>query len=183
MTDENRAEGLSLLSANPHLYDYMHYMDFDDDGSVKMIDGAGQRINAVAEGRYRHRQPSDDLIEIEFFELRELNPRDRAEIRRTFEPFVATARIERGPFAIREQVVWNVSDENALRCRLYDRRYVFDTDPLAFAEEPQRRSLYYEVHTEAERAALIAAARIYYPRSGRQDLTLGELRARGIEPA
>ena len=52
MTDISRKPP-RILSANPHYYDYIHYMSFEEDGTIELSDGGGQFMNFEATGKYK----------------------------------------------------------------------------------------------------------------------------------
>ncbi len=68
---------LSRMSANPHFYDYIHFLNFQEDGSVELIDGAGQLINTVARGNYRVGTVTQNSAEVTFYNLVEVNSASR----------------------------------------------------------------------------------------------------------
>jgi hypothetical protein len=165
-----------ILSANPHYYDYIHSLVFKDDGSVELVDGAGQLINAEAVGKYRVRDIDASSVEVEFYDVIEVNPYQKDRRLRDIAPFKVKVLREEGVFPFRQEVVWKINDETEWPCLLYRARYVFDSDPLAFARAKQARNLYYLL----EDKDLIDAARYYYLREDRQELTAKEMLALGI---
>jgi hypothetical protein len=65
---------LPFMSANPQFYDYLHVLNFKDDYTIELVDGAGQLINTVGHGRYAIRDLSPSTAEVTFFELVEVDP-------------------------------------------------------------------------------------------------------------
>ncbi len=171
---------LPVMSANPHLYDYLHCLRFQDDFSVELLDGAGQVINMVTRGSYRARERYTSRLEVSFHDLVEVNPYDDYQKVREIAGFAVRCTLEHGTFPFRRQVMWGIDDEQEWPCMLFRERYVFDRDPLSVGQANQARNLYYRAEPEAYLARIRDSARYYYPRDGRQEHTWRELAALGI---
>lgn len=167
------------MAANPHFYDYVHVMLFQEDGFVKFVDGAGQCINTIARGRYKVSESPCDSAEVAFSCVVEVNPRREEEEINHVPDFRVKLTRETGVFAFAEEVVWRIEDEQEHPYLLYTTRYVFDRDPLAFSRPKQMKNLYHLV----EDKEMVESARCYYPVDGGQRLTLGQLREQGINPS
>lgn len=165
------------LSANPHYYDYLHAMDFQDNNNVKFFDGAGQCLNLVAEAKYSFTNKVKRHPDIEFRDFVEINPHTKDKTRLNISPKSFIVRKERGNFIFCCEVVWKIEDEQDWPCLLYHERYVFDRDPLFFANEHQEGNLYYSL----EGKDFTNSERYYYADTAQNELSLRELEARGFE--
>jgi hypothetical protein len=167
------------MDANPHLYDYAHSLDFRADGTVELLDGAGQLINTLAAGRYSVSPAGSDQATLSFYDLVEHDPyRERAPLH-AITPFSVAVVREQGLFALRQHVAWKIADEAAWPCLLFTTRYRFEPDPLAFGEARQAGNLYNMLEGPRQHTA----AWHYYPRGAAQQTTAGELVALGIPRA
>ena len=166
----------NVYLANPQFYDYLHDIKFEADGSVEMVDAAGQIINTVAHGKYRVHKIDAFKAEVEFYDLVQVNPYKRHEKRGDVEDFRVKVVKEEGVFPFREETVWRVEDEDEWPCLLYQSRYLFEFDPLEFGRSNQMGNLYYLL----ENKELIESVRYYYIRDEGQRLTARELEALGI---
>lgn len=165
----------NVYIANPQFYDYLHLIEFKADGSVEMVDGAGQVLNTLAHGRYRVRNIDASTAEVEFYDLVQVNPYKRQEKRGDVEDFRVKVVKEEGSFPFREETVWRIEDEDEWPCLLYRSRYVFEFDPLGFGRSNQMGNLYYLL----ENKELVESVRYYYIRDEGQRLTVRELEALG----
>ena len=165
------------LSANPHYYDYLHAIEFQDDNNVRFLDGAGQCLNLVAEAKYRIENTENRQADIEFRDFIELNPHTREKSRLNIPPRSFVVRKERGNFIFCCEVVWKVKKEREWPCLLYHERYVFDRDPLTFAGEHQDGNIYYAL----EQKDFTDSVRCYYADAAQIELSLKELQVRGFE--
>src|SRR5262249_41082206 len=140
------------FDANPHYYDYLHYVDFKTfltgektSGQLEMADGAGQRMNALIKGTFTL-QPGDDeqSIKVLIDELVEWDWMEQVPIEdgEKFPSIIVTIRKEEGVFPFREQIVWNLENEDRHPCLLYRTRYLFDVDPLEMFSERREGNLY-----------------------------------------
>ena len=166
------------MSANPHFYDYIHSLNFQEDGSVEFVDGAGQAINTVAHGKYQVLNPNQNSVEILFTNVVEVNPYQEEEKVNYIGNFTIKIIKEEGTFSFVQEIVWKIEDEQEQPCLIYPVRYVFETDPLAFGRPNQAHNLYYII----ENRELIESARYYYPLSVQEKLTLRQLTEKGISP-
>jgi hypothetical protein len=164
------------MAANPYYYDYIHSLYFEDDGTVELVDGAGQLVNAVATGKYRVHKIDIDSGEVEFYNLVEVNPYKNNKKIRKLKPFTVRFFREEGIFPFRQEIVWRIDNEDEWPCLLYKARYVFESDPLSFARENQARNLYYLT----ENKDLFDSACYYYSRKDGQELTAKEMLDLGI---
>jgi hypothetical protein len=164
------------MLANPQYYDYLHFLDFHDNGSVELVDGAGQVINTVARGRYQTHDLAHSIAEVTFFELIEVDPYQEYRKVSTLPNFTVQVTKEEGVFPFVREVVWNIEDTATLPALLYRTRYVYVFDPLAFGRSNQLNNLYYLV----EQKELVDSVRYYYPRDSGQELTVQDLLESGI---
>lgn len=195
-TDPFSAGG--TFAANPHLYDYLHFLVFDATGTVEMQDGAGQRLNTLVCGHFSSEQLAPNVFQAHFSEMVELNPYYKMErfrgldfdtyfqavqgdvpyeeqdIRSHPEPFSVQITREDGLFFLRRQVVWKIADEDDWPYLLYRVRYVFDSDPLEQFEPNRQGGLYYELEPPELDTC------IYYRREDAQELTARDLHDMGI---
>jgi hypothetical protein len=186
------------FAANPHLYDYLHALDFVPFGSVDMLDGAGQVLNTLVRGRFGVEELGPtawvlhltDLVELDpYYRLKRLRGRDTAavirsmhryvlhdehDVRRRLDPCRLQVAREEGLFVLRRQVVWQVRDEQEWPYMLYRSRYRFAADPLAALHVNRQGNLYY--HLEAPEGDTC----LYYQVEDAQQCTAGELRRAGI---
>jgi hypothetical protein len=169
---------LAYMLANPQLYDYVHDLDFREDGSVELKDGAGQLINCVVRGRYSVRALGDESAVVAFFELKEVDPHQDYALLGERAGFSVQVTRERGLFPFIEESPSKVNDPDARPALLYQMRYVYTFDPLTFGRGKEISNLYGVV----EGRELSESARCYYPRDEVERLTAGELRARGLAP-
>lgn len=187
--------------ANPHLYDYLHALDFKKAfGSVDMLDGAGQVLNTLVRGRFSVDELGStlwvvhftDLVELDpYFRLKRLRGRDMAavirsmhsyvlhnehDVRRRLDPCHMQVAREDGLFLLRCQVVWKVTDDQEWPYLLYRSRYRFAADPLTACQANRQGNLYYALEApEPERDM-----RVYYRAEDAQRSTARELRQAGI---
>jgi hypothetical protein len=124
---------LPPMLANPHLYDYIHSLKFEADGTLEFVDGAGQMIHLRGHGRYEVRPIEDAKFEVAFTELVQVNPyglerptrapgeripANRYPKIRDLAPFTVICNRESGRFAFRQDVIWRVDDEEEWPCLL-----------------------------------------------------------------
>ena len=164
------------MSANPHFYDYIHSLHFEDNGKIEFVDGAGQVINTVARGGYRLGEVKQNSAEISFIEVVKVNPYEADKVIAAVGDFAVRVTREEGLFSFAQEIMWKIQDEQETPCLLYTERYVFETDPLAFGRSSQSRNLYYIT----ESRELVESARYYYPRNNAQILTIRQLKAKGL---
>lgn len=72
---EGKALSFSLCGiyhANPHLYDYIHQLEFSASDEVEMLDGAAQLLNARVKGRFVVQARDQNSIMVHFSNLAEL---------------------------------------------------------------------------------------------------------------
>jgi len=55
------------FEANPHLYDYLHRLSFSPSGLVEMVDGAGQVLNSLVNGRFSLQAAGQNAALVQFF--------------------------------------------------------------------------------------------------------------------
>jgi len=186
------------LAANPDLYDYVHYLDLDPTGTVEMVDGGGQALATLVQGRWDVALLDAATARLTLTDLVELNPYYKQEqfrdlslddlIQATSQPVPYEERDirsrpasislqvtrEEGVFALREQIIWNLRDERDWPYLLFRERYYFSTDPLA-SFSANRSGIPYFEHFKEE-----PDTRLYYPMKAAQSLTAGELSERGL---
>ncbi|MBI4746981.1 MAG: hypothetical protein HY774_00710 [Acidobacteria bacterium] len=167
----NFFDNQTRLSANPHFYDYLHCLDFEPDGLVRMLDGGGQVINTEAHGRYRISQVDDAFFQIHFSELVETNPYADDRILRHLDDFSVTVEKQDGLFAFHQEVVWHIADKTKWPCLLYPVRYVFNIDPLEFGNSNQEHNLYFIL----EKKDFRNSTHYYYAAEDAQELPADQL--------
>jgi hypothetical protein len=118
------------LSANPHYYDYVHFLSLGEQGAVALVDGGGQALRRRVVGRLEVIGATRTRAEAWFRDLFDVDPWERSEERTPLEDLVTGVRVETGPFALRCEVVWRVEEDEA-PWLLFQHRLAFDTDPLA----------------------------------------------------
>lgn len=161
------------LSANPHLYDYLHFLHFEPDGSVRMVDGGGQVINTSSCGRYQISQ-NDGSFDIHFSNLIQTNPFEKDKIIAQIDDFSVSCQKQNGLFAFRQDVVWQIKDETKWPCLLYRSRYAFSVDPLEFGNTNQEGNLYFLLKN-LKRQNFRNATRYYYAMCDAQEFPADEL--------
>lgn len=186
------------FAANPHLYSYVHTLDFKPAGAVEMVDGAGQTLFTLIQGRFSVERVSPTAFHLLLTDLAELNPyykRERfrhldlaAYVRATagevpYEEHDVRSRPgpmriqvlqEDGPFVLRQQIIWKLDDEEDWPYLEFRVRYRFAVDPLA-AFVANRRGPFYESLTPPE-----PDTRVYYRMVDAQKRTRRELTRAGI---
>lgn len=165
---------LEPMDANPEWYDYLHFLDFRDDGTVTFKDGAGQLLYSVVHGKYRLEREYANQADILFYDLTGVDPYTDQALFHTIDPFKAHVTFEQGVFPFQNEVAWHIRDADTWPCSLFVARYIFDRDPFSFISDDQSDSVY----NPLEKKASINTC--YYPRNGREDMTVRELVARGI---
>ncbi len=173
---------IGRLNANPHYYDYFHYLVFNENGTVDMGAGAGQAIIVVVQGKYSVVKIDDYSAFINFYELSEINQYIRngniGDKIQDISPFSVKAIKENGIFAFYQEVIWNIKNEEEYPCYLFSTRYVFDSDPLNFAKKRSQRNLYYLI----EQKDFDESEKYYYPQAECKKMILRELQKLGITP-
>ena len=106
------------LAANPHYYDYMHYMFFDED-KIEMGDGGGQSMNFEAIGRYsvKFENDSNGILSIDMDD---------------YEPMDVKFEIEKGPFRL---------EGSFNTVCVAEERYIFERDPMDIGLETRKNNL------------------------------------------
>ncbi|MBZ0317321.1 MAG: hypothetical protein K8L91_12935 [Anaerolineae bacterium] len=167
----------TVLVANPHWYDYLHHIKVETDGSLEMVDGGGQVINAVVKGRLTISPLTDTQAEFSVTKLAEYHPYKKGEKIRNLPDFSTKLTREDGIFAFKlEMFGRNISPDEQI-CFLYRTRYVFEVDPLLCVQENQRGNLY----NMTENRDFVNSVCIYYSRHDRQEMSLRELKKLGFE--
>jgi hypothetical protein len=164
------------MYAYPHYYDYLHTLDFQANGTVELLDGAGQLINIEAIGKYRVREIDTFLAGVEFYDVMEVHPYQERRKLRDIPAFKVSIKREEGQFPFRQEVVWKIKDENEWPCLLYTARYVFDADPLRFGKGKQITNLYYLL----ENKDFTESTNCYYSNNDKQELMANKLLSLGI---
>jgi hypothetical protein len=192
-----------VFGANPHLYDYVHSLAFTPAGTVEMVDGAGQVINTLIKARFSA-EPLDatsfhvtfmDIVEVdpyyhhkhmrikrmrdsagkEFIKVTGMNAaHEESDVRSRPDPFSVTVTREESTFAIRQQVIWSITDEQDWPYLLYRVRYRFSSDPLERFRANRQGNLYFQIE------APDPDTRLYYRAQDRQKRTARELAREGI---
>lgn len=121
---------LTALSFYPSQYDYIEQLRLDpEEGALEFCRGGGQRLYYLLRGRYAWRRESEARWRLEIGALDVLDPYTEAR-RMELPPRSVGCRVERGPFAIRRDVVWRVKSMAAWPCSVYPLRLRFDEHPL-----------------------------------------------------
>ncbi|KRT55697.1 hypothetical protein [endosymbiont of Ridgeia piscesae] len=162
------------LSANPNYYDYLHLIRLVEDGTVELIDGAGQSINTEVNGKYSIYEMDADTVSIKFYDLVEADSYRPDEKIRDIDPFVVKVVKEKGNFAFRQEVIWRIDSEDDWPCLLFDTRFVFEFDPLCFWQVNRKRNPYYLLENKEQDGPI----RHYY--LDEKKLTLKEMQDLGI---
>jgi hypothetical protein len=165
-----------VLSAYPGYYDYVHYMDLSDAGTVEMVDRAGQAFNTLARGKFRLHQTYGTSAELRFYDMAVLDPFEDDKKLSDLPAFRVRFRKEEGIFPFANEVVRRVPNKDDWPCQLFKTRYIFEHDPLDFGVNSAHGNLYHI----AERKDLTQEAHIYYPSIDGQSLTRKELVELGI---
>lgn len=167
----------TVLVANPHWYDYLHHIKIETDGSLEMVDGGGQVINAVVKGRLTISPITDTQAEFSITKLAEYHPYKKGEKIRNLPDFSTKLTREDGIFAFYEQMFGRPKNPDERPCLLYRTRYVFEVDPLLYVEENQRGNLY----NMTENRDFKNSVRVYYARDDREEMTVKALKKLGFE--
>jgi hypothetical protein len=165
----------SVLVADPHVYDYMHFLSFERGNKVEMVDGGGQVINAEAKGHFKILPVSAVQADVEFYDLAEHHTYGRGK-KANIEGFTVRVTQENGVFAFREIGPWGF-EADKWPCLLYRARYVFERDPLEFARQRRGGNLFNL--TEGEN--LLDSDRFYYDRDDVKKLAAKDLAKLGIQ--
>lgn len=169
----------SVLVANPHWYDYLHFLDVKPDGQLKMVDGGGQVINAKVRGQFSMIPLSDTQAEITFTQLANYNPYQKNNPPEPLPDFKTTITKEQGVFLFRQEVIWRIADPDDHPYLMYRTRYVFEVDPLACVADHQRGNLYHLT----ENKDFLNSVCIYYARHDQQELTFKQVKNLDFDPA
>ena len=161
-----------LISANPDYYDYIHHLQFGSDGDVKLTAGAGQVIHFSAQGKYRLDLSNGTL---ELFGLRQMNPYGN-EVPRSLPNRTNQFTIEAGVFAMLQETPFRPQPPDKEPVIVFTERYVFETDPLAFAQESAKSNLYYIIETRD----LKVSECIYYRSDLREQITMADAKRKGL---
>jgi len=175
------------LSANPHYYDYVHFLSLDEQGLVELVDGGGQALRRRIVGRLEVIGATRTRAEAWFRELLDVDPWSRSDEQTPLEDLVTGVRVETGPFALRCEVVWNVAEDEA-PWLLFQHRLAFDSDPLAagqpsFLDWPQEVLEHPDMQEMLERMRKSSeAGRRYYLVGSGVELPQRELMGMGLPP-
>ncbi|MBI1877451.1 MAG: hypothetical protein HYR94_04350 [Chloroflexi bacterium] len=164
-----------VLAANPHYSDYLHVLFFYDNELFEMIEGAGQIINGKAIGKYYITIVNDKLATVELNDLVEVNVYQSDQRVRDMAPMKLTVVKEEGIFAFRIDSGLE-KDKAKQPCLMYETRYVFDTDPLAFARNNSFQSGYFL----DDKKDFTHSTRYYYAQDDRREFTAKRLFELGV---
>lgn len=123
------------LFANPQFYDYLHSINLDKNNKCELCDGAGQCVSSNFIGTFKLNNDLDNDGSIDFT----INTKNYAGlfgVPRKFNPndesvsFTVNFTVDNGLFVFRDEIVWNLRDKNDWPISIFNRRYVFDTDPF-----------------------------------------------------
>jgi hypothetical protein len=148
---------------------------FYENELFEMVEGAGQIINGKASGKYHITMVNDKLAMIELNDLIEVNVYQRDQKVRDMAPMKLTVVKEEGIFAFRIDSGLEKGKAKQ-QCLLYETRYVFDTDPLAFARDNSFQSGYFL----DDKKDFTHSTRYYYAQEDRRELTAKRLFELGI---
>lgn len=189
----------ATFRANPHLYDYVHQLEFNPDSSIEMVDGAGQVLNTLVKARFALSSAANASYVLHFFDVVEIDPYykvrrfrgldlaafakatahdlpyDEEDVRQRMEPFRIQVIREGGPFLLKSQVIWRINDELDWPYLLYRARYRFNKDPLARFPGTRPHNLYYQLESPEP------DTRVYYQLEDERRLTARELPEVGMD--
>ncbi len=174
-----------VMSANPHYYDYIHWIRLEADGSVRMVDGGGQALRRELRGKFRVLVDEHGGVEVLFHDLVDVDPYERSSEKRKVDDLRVQVVCEEGPFALPCEVVWHVTDEQApwLLCT---HRLAFSQDPLS-AGRPSLPDFPPEYLEHPEIKRLVDSDRVFRERSRRyylstacEELPFCKLREKGL---
>lgn len=164
-----------ILSANPHCSDYIHVLYFHDDNSFEMVEGSGQTISGKAIGNYQITVVDESLAIIELDNLVELNVYQGNKKVRDLEPTKLNVLKEERFFAFGKEAA---SQNLHKPCLLYEVRYVFNVDPLAFARNNPFSP--YQTDDFSGEAFSEDATRYYYALNDKREVTSKRLFELGV---
>lgn len=171
-----------VLAANPHYYDYIHFIDLKADQQVEMVSGGGQALHRRLLGRYELSFQGEEEATLRFFDLSDVNPYKNSIT--IGQPAEASYQIhiEKGVFALCSDIPANIPDDK-WPWLVFSFRLVFDDDPLSMgqpplppelAEHPETREIY-----ESYMASLEGRKRYYMGAHG-EKVTYSDIVARGL---
>jgi len=140
--------GAFHIAANPHYYDYIHFIDRAEDGALEMVDGGGQALRRQINGRVEVIDATASVAELLFCDLFDVDPYGRKPDKKKLEDLRVRVEVEAGPFALRQGVVWHVK-EGEEPWLLYQHRLVFSEDPISIGQQ-QITSIPPEVYDHPE---------------------------------
>lgn len=160
------------LSANPHYYDYSHILSMEVGNICAMIDGEGQHVNLLIDGRFSLEMVSDTEAYITFAGLT-IQDSAAEELVAHLPDFTVHVTKESGVFAFHQEVVWRIADPDERPCLLYHTRYAFWPDPLAYVED-----IAFDMLEEIPDPMPV----YFYAEADKRSLSLKSLRDLGITP-
>lgn len=173
------------MSANPHYYDYIHFIEVNPDQTVRMVDGGGQALHRRLDGRVGVISATETECQLRFFELREVDPYQRRSETKSLDEFLVQVTVEPGPFLLKSELVWNVAEEDH-PWLLFEWRLLFSSDPLR-AGLPSLLDLPPEVLAHPELCKLVEteqrsreATRRYYLATSGVEIPQKEALRRGL---
>lgn len=168
------------LVANPHRYDYIHFLELFEDGRVEMVEGGGQVLRRQINGRYEIVVLGPTEAHVRFYDLRDVDPYGKSQETRDVDAFAVRVVLEKGPFAYECEVVWKVKPGEDPYV-LFQERLAFERDPLA-AGTPEMPEFPPEALEVPEFREFIArhqryvdAARRYYDVQRQVEMPYGEI--------
>ncbi|MEM8861018.1 MAG: hypothetical protein AAGD96_22065 [Chloroflexota bacterium] len=176
-----------VLNANPNYYDYLGEINFLSSEKLELASGGGQVIHGKATGSFNLEIMNNNSAKLSIFNLIETDP--YYELREDKDPngpkirdlpnLAFSITRETGTFAMKQEVVWRIEDEQKWPCLLYKTRYRFDKPPLAFAFENRSKGLYFTL----ENKDFDESEMVFYSNHDRQEVDLQTLISKGIEVA
>jgi len=150
------------LSANPNYYDYLHYLTFDEDGSVNICDGGGQSISFKGEGKYE--LVFDEDMKSGTLFLRNVYPVNwlTQEKGKKCDDLEVKFTVEEGEYKLVQGRIWGIRSAFDEEYMIYNKRYVFEFDPIAAIPEcgeGRKQTLFFLIKNLDEQKE-----RIYYER-------------------
>lgn len=132
-----------FLVANPDYYDYIHRIQLKDDGTMLLSDGAGQIINFKGKANYKIEYDSDGksgILKMSNIILE--NPYSHKHIQIDRSEMDIKFTIEYDQYILTQGRIWPLSsvfDEDLL---IYNRRYIFEIDPLKIGHKTRQQNIF-----------------------------------------
>ncbi len=119
------------LYANPAAYDYLHEVRLLAANVIEMAAGDGQKMYFKAVGRFRMAQQSDE-IKFSIHDIQLFDAYDDSRLELEIQDFECSATVENGDYFLPDGLP-NASVSERKQFLSFDRRFVFDVDPILLA--------------------------------------------------